>query len=144
VDGVRQGMAAMTGEGLVGRVIEVGDWSSRVLLVTDLSSRIPVTVSGSGDHAILAGDNSPQPRLLYMPQDASARVGAEVMTSGHGGIFPPNLPVGVITKMGHGGAEIAPLASLERLNQVRLVDFNLAGGAFNPIAAKLQADAVRP
>ncbi len=68
VDGVREGMAAMTGDGLIGRVIEAGDWSSRVLLITDLNSRIPVTVAGSGERAILAGDNSATPKLLYSPR----------------------------------------------------------------------------
>jgi rod shape-determining protein MreC len=141
VDGVREGMAAMTGEGLIGRVIEAGDWSSRILLITDLNSRIPVTISGSGDHAILAGNNAPLPKLLYLPQDALLTPGARVMTSGHGGVFPPNLPVGVVTSTSHGTAEITPLAALERINQVRLIDFNLAGGAFNPIAARIDADA---
>lgn len=140
VDGVREGMAAMTGEGLVGRVVEVGDWSARILLITDMNSRIPVTVSDTGDHAILAGDNTPQPKLLYLPQDADVKAGARVMTSGHGGIFPPNLPVGVVAGTDHGEVEIAPLATFGRINQIRLVDFNLAGGTFNPIAAKVQAE----
>ncbi len=140
VDGVREGMAAMTGEGLVGRVVEGGDWSARILLITDMNSRIPVTVSDTGDHAILAGDNTPQPKLLYLPQDADVKAGARVMTSGHGGIFPPNLPVGVVAGTDHGEVEIAPLATFGRINQIRLVDFNLAGGPFNPIAAKVQAE----
>ncbi|NTU77257.1 MAG: rod shape-determining protein MreC [Alphaproteobacteria bacterium] len=140
LDGVREGMAAMTGEGLVGRVVEVGDWSSRILLITDLNSRIPVTVAGSGDHAILAGDNAPKPRLLYLPQDALLKAGEPILTSGHGGIFPPNLPVGVITSASRGTYEVTPLAHLGRINQVRLIDFNLAGGALNPIAAKIEAD----
>ena len=91
-DGVREGMAAMTGEGLIGRVVEVGDWSSRVVLVTDLNSRIPVTIAGSGERAILAGDNSPTPKLQFLPQDAILTAGANVVSSGHGGVFPPNLP----------------------------------------------------
>ena len=139
IDGVREGMAAMTGDGLIGRVIEVGDWSSRILLITDMNSRIPVTISGTGDHAILAGDNAPQPKLLYLPQDAVLKEGARIMTSGHGGVFPPNLPVGIITSAAHRTYEVTPLAALGRINQVRLVDFNLRGGAFNPIAAKIGA-----
>lgn len=139
LDGVHEGMAAMTGEGLVGRVAEVGEWSSRVLLITDMNSRIPVMLSGTGDHAILAGDNTPQPKLLYLPQDADVKPGTRVMTSGHGGIFPPNLPVGVVASTEHGEIAIAPMATFGRINQIRLVDFNLAGGAFNPIAAKVQA-----
>jgi rod shape-determining protein MreC len=140
LDGVKEGMAAMTGDGLVGRVIEVGDWSSRVLLITDLSSRIPVTIAGSGDRAIMAGDNSSNPRLLYLPADAVLSAGAHVITSGHGGVFPPDLPVGVVAEEGHGAYGVVPLADLGRINYVRLVDFNLKGGDFNPVQTKIEAE----
>lgn len=137
-DGVREGMAAMTGDGLIGRVIEVGDWSSRILLITDVNSRIPVMLSEGGDHAILAGDNAPEPRLLYLPPDADVKIGARVVTSGHGGVFPPNLAVGVVSAANpQNGVTVTPVAALGRINQVRLVDFNLKGGAANTIAAKL-------
>lgn len=139
LDGVREGMAAMTGEGLVGRVVEVGEWTSRVLLITDMNSRIPVSVSDTGDHAILAGDNESKPKLLYLPQDADVKVGARVMTSGHGGIFPPNLPVGVVSSVEHGTVWVTPMAAFGRINQIRLVDFNLAAGDFNPMTAKINA-----
>lgn len=137
MDGVREGMAAMTGDGLIGRVIEVGDWSSRVLLITDLNSRIPVTIVGSGDRAILAGDNSFSPKLLYLPRDAVLGSGSRIITSGHGGIFPPGLPVGVIADTARGTISVTPAADLGRVSYVRLVDFNLKGGAFNPLAAKI-------
>jgi rod shape-determining protein MreC len=140
LDGVREGMAAMTGDGLIGRVTEVGDWSSRVLLITDLNSRIPVTVMGSGDRAILAGDNSAHPKLMYLPQDAVLTPGARVVTSGHGGIFPPDLPIGVVAETQKGAYSLVPLADLGRINYVRLVDFNLKGGVFNPIATKVQSE----
>lgn len=143
VDGVREGMAAMTGEGLIGRVVEVGDWSSRVLLISDLNSRIPVTVATTGDRAILAGDNSPQPKLLFMPRDAAASDGARVVTSGHGGVFPPNLPVGVLQENGHGIYTVVPAADLGRITYVRLVDFDLKGGTFNAIGAKTQAESTK-
>jgi rod shape-determining protein MreC len=139
VDGVREGMAAMTGDGLIGRVIEVGDWSSRVLLITDLNSRIPVTIAGSGDRAILAGDNSNAPKLLYLPQDALLNPGARVVTSGHGGVFPPNLPIGVVTESARGAYTVVTAADLGRISYVRLVDFNLKGGAFNPLQNKIEA-----
>jgi rod shape-determining protein MreC len=139
VDGVRQGMAAMTAEGLVGRVVEVGEWTSRVILITDMNSRIPVTLMGTADHAILAGDNDSQPDLLYLPQDASIKVGTRVMTSGHGGVFPPNIPVGIVSSTDHGKVQVAPIASLARINQIRLVDFDLAAAPVNPMAAKMNA-----
>jgi rod shape-determining protein MreC len=140
LDGVREGMAAMTGEGLVGRVVEVGDWSSRVLLVTDLNSRIPVTIAGSGDRAVLGGDNSSEPKLLYLPQDAVLSAGATVVTSGHGGVFPPNLPVGAVIETARGVYSVVPSADMGRVNYIRLVDFNLKGGAFNPVANKIQTE----
>jgi rod shape-determining protein MreC len=138
LDGVREGMAAMTGDGLIGRVVEAGDWSSRVLLITDLNSRIPVTVAGSGDRAILAGDNSNQPKLLYLPQDAVLNPGARVITSGHGGIFPPGLPVGAVTESSRGVYSVVPAADLGRVNDVRLVDFSLKGGEFNALETRVE------
>jgi rod shape-determining protein MreC len=140
VDGVREGMAAMTGDGLIGRVVETGDWSSRVLLITDLNSRIPVTIAGAGDRAIMAGDNSPLPKLLYLPRDATPAPGTKVITSGHGGIFPPDLPVGTVTEISHGVYGVAATADLSRINYVQLVDFHLKGGNFNPVAAKIDAE----
>jgi rod shape-determining protein MreC len=139
LDGVREGMAAVNGDGLIGRVIEVGDWSSRVLLITDLNSRIPVTVAGSGDRAILAGDNSNQPKLYYLPPDAMLNPGARVITSGHGGVFPPGLPVGVVTAAARGVYGVTPVADLGRINYVRLVDFNLQGGSFNPLQTDIES-----
>jgi rod shape-determining protein MreC len=139
-DGVREGMAAMTGDGLVGRVVEVGDWSSRVLLISDLNSRVPVSIAESGDRAILAGDNTSQPKLLFMPRDAAASEGARVVTSGHGGVFPPDLPVGVLREDAHGGYSVTPSADLGRITYVRLIDFDLKGGAFNSIESKMQAE----
>jgi rod shape-determining protein MreC len=139
LDGVREGMAAMTGDGLIGRVVEAGDWSSRVVLITDLNSRIPVAVAGSGERAILAGDNSASPKLQFLPQDAVLAPGAAVVTSGHGGVFPPNLPVGSVVEMSRGVYNVVPAADLGRVNYVRLVDFNLQGGAFNPMTTKIEA-----
>jgi rod shape-determining protein MreC len=139
-DGVREGMAAMTGEGLIGRVIEVGAWSSRVWLLSDLNSRIPVTVAETGDRAILAGDNTAQPKLLFLARDAVVSEGAHVITSGHGGIFPPNLPVGVLREIAHGAYAVVPTADLGRVTYVRLVDFGLERGSFNSIEAKLRAE----
>ena len=64
--GLRKGQAAMTGDGLAGRVSEVGARSARVLLLTDINSRVPVVVERTRDRAILAGDNSNRPQLLYL------------------------------------------------------------------------------
>ena len=127
-DGVRKGQAALAGTGMVGRVIEVGEWSSRVLLITDLNARVPVVLESSRQRALLAGDNSDQPKLIYLPPDAPVTVGEQVVTSGHGGGFPPGIPIGVVSSVGERGFKVQPIADLSRLEHLRLVDFALPGG----------------
>jgi rod shape-determining protein MreC len=126
-DGVAKGQAAMTGEGLVGRVTEVGERSARVLLITDINSYVPVVLESSRDRAVLAGDNSERPRLLFLPNNAKPQVGERVTTSGHGGVFPAGLPVGVIVSTGEGGVRVQPFVDLDRLENVRLVEYGLGG-----------------
>lgn len=127
-DGVRKGQAALAGSGMVGRVVEVGEWSSRVLLVTDINARVPVVLESSRQRALLAGDNSDQPKLIYLPPDAAATVGERVVTSGHGGAYPPGIPIGVVASVGERGVRVQPIADLSRLEHLRLVDFGLPGG----------------
>jgi rod shape-determining protein MreC len=126
-DGVTRGQAAVTGEGLVGRVAEVGNRAARILLLTDLNSRIPVMLDGSRERAVMAGDNSDQPRLLYLPATVMAKVGERIVTVGSGGVFPPGLPVGVVAAINGGIVRVEPYAELSRLDYVRIVDFGLAG-----------------
>lgn len=127
-DGVRKGDAAVDGSGLLGRVAEVGERSARILLVSDLNSRIPVLVGESRERAILAGDNSDQPKLAYLPAEISIAPGDLVITSGHGGAFPAGLPVGVVVRPEEGGElRVQPFHSSRRLEFVRLMDFGLTG-----------------
>ena len=127
-DGVRRGQAAVAGAGMVGRVVEVGEWSSRVLLITDINARVPVVLDTTRQRAVLAGDNSDQPRLIYLPPDATVTVGDRVMTSGDGGLFPAGLPVGVVSFVGDRTVKIQPMVDMGRLEHVRLIDFGLPGG----------------
>lgn len=126
-DGIKGGQAVMTADGLVGRIAEVGESSARVLLLTDLNSRIPVILERSRERAILAGDNSRQPRLSFMPTDVRAEPGERVVTSGHGGTYPAGLPVGVVSGISDGIVRIQPLVEWNRLEFVRVVDFGIAG-----------------
>ena len=96
-DGVIKGQAAVTGQGLVGRVTAVGERASRVLLVTDINSRIPVRVDRTRERAVLAGNNSSSPSLIYLPPETGVQVGDRIVTSGHGGVFPKGIPVGIVT-----------------------------------------------
>ena len=131
-DGVRKGQAAIAGSGLVGRVIEVGEWSARILLLTDINTRIPVILERSRQRAVMAGDNSDQTRLLYLPPEAPVQVGERVVTSGHGGQFPPGLPVGVVSSAGERGVRVQPNVDLSRVEHLQLVEFSLPGSEAEP------------
>lgn len=126
-EGVTKGNAALSGNGLLGRVAEVGERSARILLISDLNSRIPVVVERSRSRAILAGDNSLTPRLLYLPPTTDIQIGDRIVTSGHGGVFPVGLPVGVVNAIGEGGVRIMPYADASNIEYVRLMDFGLDG-----------------
>jgi rod shape-determining protein MreC len=132
-DGVAKGQAAVTGDGLVGRVTEIGERSARVLLLTDINSHVPVILEGSRDRAVLAGDNSERPKLLFLPQTARPQVGERVTTSGHGGVFPAGLPVGEIVSAGESGVRIQLSVDLDRLEHLRLIEYGLGGSL--PVAA---------
>ncbi len=126
-DGVTKGQAVASGTGLVGRVAEVGERASRVLLLTDLNSRIPVAFESTHERAILAGDNSDRPQLVYLPVHAKIQVGDKLLTSGDGGVFPPGLPVGVVASVDSSGIRVEPSADLARVDYLRIVDFGLGG-----------------
>ena len=132
--GVRKGQAAVAGTGLAGRVSEVGDRSARVLLITDLNSRIPVVIESSRDQAILAGDNSDRPRLDHLRPNSRVSPGDRVVTSGMGGIFPPGLPVGTVIGA-DGGFRVQPPIDWDRLEFLRLLDFGLAGPVRAPASS---------
>jgi len=125
--GIKRGEIALDERGLVGRVTEVGARSARVLLITDLNSRIPVVLEGSGAHAILVGTNGPWPRLLYWPEGSPPREGEHVVTGAETGTFPANLPVGTVHYSSAHIPEVEPAALLDRLEIVRIFDYGLNG-----------------
>ncbi len=133
--GVRKGQAAVTGDGLVGRVAGVGSRSSRLLLITDLNSRIPVVIEPERTRAILAGNNTDRPRLIHLPPGAGASEGDRVVTSGHGGAFPAGLPVGVVASVNESGIGVQPFVARNRLEFVRILDYGLSGIVHLPAAA---------
>ncbi|HVY89076.1 MAG TPA: rod shape-determining protein MreC [Hyphomonadaceae bacterium] len=93
-NGVREGFAAVNENGLVGRVIRVGEYTSRILLVTDFSSRIPVMGSQSGDRALMVGDSVSGARLVE-PETPDKIVPGEMwVTSGDDGKMPLGIRVG--------------------------------------------------
>jgi rod shape-determining protein MreC len=124
-DGLSRGDAVVNGEGLVGRLTDVGDRASRVLLLTDLNSRVPVVIEETRERAILAGDNTGRPTLAYLPPDARVKSGQRVVTSGNGGVLPPGLPIGTVVVERDGVPRVQPFVDWDKLEFVRVVDFGL-------------------
>jgi len=126
-DGVQKGQAVITEKGIIGRVISAGMSSARVLLITDLNSRVPVKIADSGLNMILEGDNTVQPTLTFRPDEYQAKVGDLVLTSGFGKVYPPDLAVGQVSEISEDGVvRIRLTANLKRLNFISVVKYKIA------------------
>ena len=123
--GIRKGEIALDERGLVGRVTEVGARTARVLLITDMNSRVPVVLENSGAHAIVIGTNGPRPRVVYWPEGSMPQEGERVVTSTEASAFPANLPVGAVHYSAAKVPEVVPAAMLDRLEVVRIFDYGL-------------------
>jgi rod shape-determining protein MreC len=93
--GVEDGDPVLNVYGMIGRIVETGEVSARVLMLTDLNSRIPVMADRSNARAVLVGDNSPYPRLEFLARDADLEDGDRIVTSGDDGGMPRGLPIGL-------------------------------------------------
>lgn len=121
--GIANGQGVVNGLDLIGRVVNVGKQSSRVLSVTDINSRIPVMVEPSRQRAIMAGDNTSLPKLEFVESELDIRAGDRVVTSGDGGLLPAGLPIGVVVQQEAGKFRVKPNASHGRFEAVRVVRF---------------------
>jgi rod shape-determining protein MreC len=122
-DGIVDGWAAMDGLGLVGRISGVGQRTSRVLLLTDAASRLPVVIQPSGQTALVMGDNSSAPPLAFIENPELVRPGDRVVSSGDGGVFPAGLLVGQVTEGPDRRLRLRPAADYERLEFLRVLRF---------------------
>jgi rod shape-determining protein MreC len=120
-DGILDGWAAMDGIGLVGRVSGVGERSSRVLLLTDASSRVPVTVQPSGQRGLIIGDNTLAPPIDFVENRDLIRPGDRVVSSGDGDVFPSGVLIGHIAVDTGGRMRVRLAADYERLEFLRIL-----------------------
>ena len=120
-DGIQDGWAAMDGLGLVGRISGVGSSTSRVILLTDNASQIPVIVQPSGQRAKLMGDNSFAPPVEFIENVDLVRPGDRVVTSGGGGVLPAGLLVGTLAMDPNGRLRARLVADYERLEFLKVL-----------------------
>jgi rod shape-determining protein MreC len=131
-DGIRDGWATMDGIGLVGRISGVGQTTSRVILLTDSNSRIPVTVQPSGQKALLSGDNTSAPPLEFLEKPDLVRPGDRVISSGDGGVFPAGLLVGQVAQGVDRRLRVRLAADYERLEFLRVLRSHESEGISEP------------
>ena len=120
-DGIVDGWGAIDGIGLVGRIAGVGERTSRVILLTDTSSRIAVSIESNGQRAMIVGDNTSRPPLEFLEDPETVRPGDRVVTSGDGGVFPSGLLVGQVTQTQSGRLRVRLAADMQRLEFLRVV-----------------------
>ena len=119
-DGIVDGWAAIDGIGLVGRIAGVGERTSRVILLTDTSSRIAVSIESNGQRAMIVGDNTSRPPFEFLEDPETVRPGDRVVTSGDGGVFPSGLLVGQVTQTQSGRLRVRLAADMQRLEFLRV------------------------
>ena len=110
--------------GIVGRIYELNKDISRILFITDVSSRVPVLISDNGHQGILIGNSKGSPSVHFVNELSKITTGDLVMTSGKGGIFPPFLIVGRVISKNEDTVEVELSEDIDKLNYVRVLKIN--------------------
>ena len=125
--GIVRGNPVVTADGLVGIVIDVGVTHARVLMISDINSRIPVILASSSWPGLTVGQNGPFLELLFLPGEAKPKIGELVLTSGHGGVLPNGLAVGRVEKIDGDRIRVSPAVDLRQLSYVSVLVGGLDG-----------------
>ena len=139
------GQAVVDARGMIGRIYLTGERTSWVILLTDINSRIPVTIApstanGGNFQAIMTGDNTAMPTLDMVSRLVTLRAGDQVVSSGDGGLLPAGLPIGTVVPDNKGGYRVALLADASASQDVEILNFSKPPEALPP-TAQLPAEA---
>ncbi|MES2252860.1 MAG: rod shape-determining protein MreC [Pseudomonadota bacterium] len=136
-DGVQKNAVVVCAKGIVGRIAETGMLVSRIILITDINARTPVRFESTGEQAILAGTGKAELVILHRkplyetPLENTdhvdtLKVGDRLVTSGFGGIYPPDLTVATVTRIEKDPAGdtifATPVVIPQKLEFVRILD----------------------
>ena len=116
---IQKGQAAVTAKGLIGSIVEVYENYSRILLITDINSKIPVRIGEENIKAILTGNNKEKLELIYTKDNLLINEEDTVYTSGDGGYFNPGMPIGLIKKE-NDKIYVIPTNDLEKIQFVQV------------------------
>ena len=143
-DGIAPGMPVVSGQGLIGQVLDVSANASRVLLITDRSSAISARLQTSRVEGSVQGQLSGNLRMTMIPLDQAVGVGDLVITSGLGGNFPPDIVIGVVTSIRQFEFELFQEAEVTSLNNFDTLEFVLVMTSFEPVDLSIFEDATAP
>ena len=122
-DNVKLGMAVLDGSYLVGKIVEVNYSTSRALIISDLNSKIPVSIEPGNIQSILSGTGKQNGIIEYVESEISINDGSVVYTSGSGNIFKSGIPIGIFKKNINELEEVKFFSKLTQLTFVKLVSF---------------------
>ena len=120
---IKEGQIIAGNRGVIGRVSEVFEDKSRILLLTDSSSRIPIIASRARNRGILSGNNSGLMEILYLPKNHQIAIGDKIFTSSDGDTVPPGLLIGVVTKIDKNSVYVSGIEDINSLNIVTIIDY---------------------
>ena len=123
IDGTNSGMPILGLKGLVGFVEQVRNETSIAILLSNISSRIPVSISDDSYQAIMIGQDLENPKIVFARDTDLIKVGDKVSTSGRGGIFPPYILIGQVSSIEGSKIEVDLLEKIENLTHVRILDY---------------------
>ena len=122
-DSVKLGMAVLDGNYLVGKIVEVNYSTSRALIISDLNSKIPVSIEPGNIQSILSGTGKRNGKIEYVESEILIDDGSIVYTSGSGNIFKSGIPIGIFNKNENTFEEVKFFSKLTQLTFVKLVSF---------------------
>lgn len=131
---VRSGEAVLGEDGVVGRVESISGSYARIILLTDINSKIPVMTEEKRIRGMLSGDNTMIPKLIFTALDADINVGDFIVTSGVAGTFPSGLPIGRVSRIYKNTIEVDLISNIEKLEYVKIIDYGIQSIIVNQTA----------
>ncbi len=122
--GFQRGMPVLKDDFLIGRIVEVNYFSSRVLLINDLNSKIPVVIEPTGSQAILEGKGDDIAQLNYLPDGFISDNEYTIFTSGKDGFFLPGIPIGKTIISNDNKVNVDLFADMNQLKIVKTIKSN--------------------
>ena len=126
-NGIGEKMPVITPEGVVGQAVEVSQWHTKVMILTDTNSAIDVYVTGKQARGILAGTGRTTLKMKYVLKNDDLEAGDRLITSGKDGVYPRGLPVGVVITVNKNvvglfaEVEVMPFNNFRKLDEVLVV-----------------------